>query len=87
MKHHYKKAIFTLFFMLFSLNLNARTVSFAGCEWTVKTGDNIGPGPNDWSDDTGNVWIDGIGRLHLKIRKEGNNWYCSEIYTILPTNY
>lgn len=57
------------------------TVQFAGLIWDVKSGKS-GPGPsvpNNWSDSPQNVWVDGNGQLHLKIRKVGNIYYCSEI--------
>ncbi len=57
-----------------------RTIEFAGMTWYVRN-TNGAPGPNNWSDKTENVWVDSIGCLHLKIRKENNIWYCSEIYS------
>jgi hypothetical protein len=39
-----------------------------------------GPGPNLWSDSPNSVWVDADGQLHLKIRKVGSSWYCSEVY-------
>lgn len=56
----------------------ARTIQFAGINWTVKSGTG-GPGPNNWSDSTQSVWVDASGRLHLKIRQIGGVWYCSEV--------
>jgi hypothetical protein len=55
------------------------TVLFSGITWYVRSGEG-GPGPNFWSDSPDNVWVDTEGQLHLKIRKEGNTWYCSEVY-------
>ena len=63
----------------------ARTVSFAGREWTVRTGTG-GPGPNSWSDSTESVWVDGDG-LHLKIRQVEGAWHCAEVTSVLPTQY
>jgi len=54
------------------------TIRFAGLTWNVKNGIG-GPGPNNWSDSPSNVWVDADDQLHLKIRKSGNTWYCSEI--------
>jgi hypothetical protein len=54
------------------------TINFANHNWSVKAGFN-GPGPNNFSDDAGNVWVDGDGFLHLKIISQGGQWYCSEI--------
>ncbi len=47
--------------------------------WRIKKGDLLGPGPNYFSDDTANVWIDQQNRLHLKIDYRDNRWYCSEV--------
>lgn len=62
-------------------------VHFSGMEWEVKAtvpepiGMPIGPGPNWFS--TNNVWIDGMGRLHLKISQEipgdMDSWSCAEV--------
>jgi hypothetical protein len=65
----------------------ARTIWFAGVEWNVKNGGPMGPGPNYWSDSESSVWLDEQNRLHMTIRKSGNTWYCSEIYTIQFTTY
>ncbi len=64
----------------------ARTIEFAGCTWNVRSGGG-GPGPNYWSDSAENVWVDDEDRLHLKIRKIDNKWYCSEVYTQHFTQY
>lgn len=71
--------------LLLSLMVNSKmansqtTIQFSGLTWLVKSG-NGGPGPNYWSDSEESVWVDNEGMLHLKIRKQGNNWLCSEIY-------
>jgi len=62
----------------------SRTLSWSGFEWTVKTsvGANLlplGPGPNIFSDNDTIVWVDNLQRLHLRIAKHGNAWYCSEL--------
>jgi hypothetical protein len=61
--------------------LYARQINFAGVTWNVKTGGPMGPGPNYWSDDAKSVWLDDEGHLHLTIRYQNGNWYCSEVYT------
>ncbi|MDQ1258170.1 MAG: hypothetical protein QG656_2779 [Candidatus Hydrogenedentes bacterium] len=63
----------------------ARTVSFAGRDWTVRTGEG-GPGPNNWSDSEESVWVDGDG-LHLKIRNIDDVWHCAEVTSVLPSRY
>jgi len=59
---------------------NLRQITFAGYEWSVKSGYG-GPGPNQWSDSEQSVWVDPNGRLHLKIREVNGTWYCAEVYT------
>lgn len=56
-----------------------RYINWSGYLWRVKQGELSGPGPNAFSDDTANVWIDSQGRLHLKINYRDSSWYCSEI--------
>ena len=57
----------------------AKTIQFSGYDWTVTSGTDRGPGPNNW--DENNVWVDRNGYLHLKLTKRGNQWYCSEVAT------
>lgn len=54
------------------------TIEFAGQTWDVRSGTG-NPGNNNWSDAGESVWVDSSGNLHLKIRKVGDLWYCSEI--------
>lgn len=60
-----------------------RRITFAGETWIVKSSlsGKIDPGPNYWSDQTGNVWVDGNGYLHLKITNDNGKWTCAEIYS------
>jgi hypothetical protein len=60
---------------------NQRRISFSGYEWLVKSsaGTTIGPGPNYFSDDTSNVWVDQLGRLHLRITYRNGKWNCAEV--------
>lgn len=63
-------------------------LSFSGYDWIIKHSDTpVGPGPNHFSDDPEAVWVDGQGRLHLKIVKKGDDWYCAEVYTVEPLGY
>jgi len=60
--------------------LAPRVISFAGHNWIVKTSaGRVGPGPNYFSDNTNNIWVDTSGRLHLKITRHNGRWYCAEI--------
>lgn len=58
-----------------------RVIKFSGMDWIVRTtrDKKEGPGPNLFSDSDKNVWVDSQGRLHLKIRQEGGNWYCAGV--------
>jgi hypothetical protein len=58
-----------------------RTVTFSGYTWQVKSsaGDVVGPGPNVFSDSASNVWVDSLGRLHLKIAYSKGRWRCAEV--------
>lgn len=58
--------------------LSQTTIQFAGQTWDVRSGTG-NPGNNNWSSSQSSVWVDDSGHLHLKIRKEGDKWYCSEI--------
>ena len=61
---------------------NVRWISFSGYDWWVKTSPGlVGPGPNYFSDSTNNVWVDGQGRLHLRITHRSNQWQCAEVVT------
>ena len=70
-----------LFFSLIISQVKSKTINFSGITWTVKTGNGRGPGPNDWSDNANNIWVDANGRLHMTIKKVGGVWYSTEIYT------
>src|SRR5262245_50346401 len=55
----------------------AKTIAFAGYNWTVKSAVDVGPGPNSW--DENNVWVDNNGDLHLALTNHGGRWYCSQV--------
>jgi hypothetical protein len=58
----------------------ARTLQFSGYTWQVKSSaDLVGPGSNRFSDSSANVWVDNLGRLHLKLTKSKGRWYCAEV--------
>jgi len=63
-----------------------RTIPFAGMTWNVKSRTG-GPGPNHWSSDSESVWVDGQGRLHLKIRRIDGTWHCAEVWTKQSLGY
>jgi hypothetical protein len=64
----------------------AATVQFSGYTWNVRNSTG-GPGPNIFSGN--NAWVDGSGRLHLKISKDPstNKWHCAEIYSAQNFGY
>lgn len=57
-----------------------RTLEFSGYTWQVKASEYpIGPGPNYFSDRPEDVWVDGQGRLHLRIAQHNGRWYATEV--------
>lgn len=65
-----------------------RILSFSGHDWWVKSSSGrVGPGPNYFSDSPNNVWVDGTGRLHLKITKRKGHWYCAEVVSVESFGY
>jgi len=66
-----------------------RTVQFAGHDWRVKTAlELVGPGPNYYSDSPDYVWVDDVGRLHLKTMPGADGrWYCAELSSIQSFGY
>ena len=63
------------------VNSSARQFNFSDYGWWVKSssGGLAGPGPNYFSDNTNNVWVDAQGQLHLQITHSSNQWQCVEI--------
>ncbi|MES1240773.1 MAG: glycoside hydrolase family 16 protein [Acidobacteriota bacterium] len=57
--------------------MKATALQFSGYEWEVKTGDGLGPGPNNWS--ASNVSVDANGYLHLKITQMNGKWYSASV--------
>ena len=65
-----------------------RWLGFSGYDWWVKTRTGlVGPGPNYFSDSTNNVWLDALGRLHLRITNRSNQWQCAEIVSARTFGY
>lgn len=68
--------------------MKQRAIKFSGYEWGVK--EKLlpaGPGPNYFSPSRKNVWVDSLGRLHLKIIKTKNKWQCAEVYARKSLGY
>jgi hypothetical protein len=55
----------------------AKTIRFSGYDWTIKSGINKAPGPNNW--DENNVLVDERGDLHLRLTQRDGQWYCSQV--------
>ncbi|MGI8983853.1 MAG: hypothetical protein ACR2HM_04870 [Acidimicrobiales bacterium] len=56
------------------------TIVFPGSSWGVKAGPTaVGPGPNFFSDDPENVWVDAAGQLHLRITYRDGQWRAAEV--------
>ena len=65
-----------------------RTIRFSDYTWHVKASEApTGPGPNYFSGEPADVWVDKLGRLHLRIVKRGGRWYCSEVYSAKAFGY
>lgn len=65
-----------------------RTLSFSGYTWKVKASESrVGPGPNYFSDNTADVWVDGSDRLHLNIVYRSGKWYSTEVFTTETLGY
>jgi hypothetical protein len=59
-----------------------RTLQFSGYTWNVKASETpVGPGSNYFSAREEDVWVDGSGRLHLRIAQHDGRWYASEVFT------
>ena len=57
-----------------------RKLEFSGYTWAVKSSTGlVGPGPNYFSDSADNAWVDGRGRLHLKLTHSNRRWYSAEV--------
>jgi hypothetical protein len=65
-----------------------RTLLFSGYTWTVKYSDTpVGPGPNYFSDDPADVWVDEQGFLHLRIANRNGRWYSTEVICNQPAEH
>jgi hypothetical protein len=67
-----------------------RWLDFSGYDWWVKasSGTNqLGPGPNYFSDSTNNAWTDAQDWLHLRITNRSNQWQCAEIVSARTFGY
>ncbi len=58
------------------------TLLFADRLWRVKGPGFFGPGPNNFSDGSANVWVDSEGRLHLRITQVDGQWFAAELVLV-----
>jgi hypothetical protein len=65
-----------------------RTLEFAGRTWAVKEAPMpVGPGPNRFSSQQGDVFVDGQGRLHLTVNAHGGHWWSTEVILLKRLRY
>src|SRR3989339_887320 len=58
------------------------TLTFSGIRWqTVMHPRLHGPGPNYFSGSRQNVWLDKLGRLHLRMGFHEGKWRAADVYT------
>ena len=65
----------------------ARSIHFSGFTWVVGAGVLDDPATSRFSDDPRSVWVDAGGRLHLRLRRDGADWYSAEIACTRPLGY
>ncbi len=67
---------------------SARTIHWSGQTWQVKdSAGPVGPGPNRFSDDHPNVWVDARGWLHIAVTRHAGTWRCAEIWSTRSFGY
>ena len=74
-------------FSLTAPQSNISQIQWSGLTWNVRDETGTNPGPNNWAASSSNVWVDNDGNLHLKIIKDGDKWYCSEISSLESFGY
>ena len=62
----------------------SRIINWAGFDWVVKKSVgspliSMGPGPNLFSDQDSMVWVDNQNRMHMRIARNGSQWYSTEL--------
>ena len=62
-------------------NHRGDTIEFSGYKWEVKEsyGKQTGPGNNYFSGSKENVYVDTLGKLHLRLTYKDDKWYCPEV--------
>lgn len=74
---------------IYPIHLVGDSIRFAGLDWYVKDSRDkrTGPGTNFFSSSKENVWVDSLGRLHLKITPRNDSWYCPEVQLMKSLGY
>ncbi len=56
------------------------TLLFSGYKWTTKESNEkqTGPGRNFFSGGRENIWVDEMGRMHIRTTHRNGRWYCAE---------
>lgn len=64
-------------------------IDFSGYQWDVKSSvtNAVGPGPNYFSMNRQNVWVDKKGSLHLEITHRNDRWYSSSVSLPRPLGF
>lgn len=63
-------------------------IEFSGYTWGIKhTPEPAGPGPNHFSHEPTEVWVDDDGFLHLRLHERDGRWLSSEIISGWPVGY
>ncbi len=66
----------------------APTLDFANRTWRVKHGQGLmGPGPNHFSADRRDVWVDDAGHLHMALNHRDGKWLSTEVISDWPVGY
>jgi len=65
------------------------TIEFSGYTWTIKdsNGKHTGPGNNYFSSSKDNVYVDSLGKLHLRLTYRNDKWYCPEVRMVNNLGY
>ncbi len=66
-----------------------RTITFSGYTWNVKatSTEPWGPGPNYFSNYSSDIFVDSLGRLHMKIAQHNGKWYSTELISDQQMGY
>lgn len=70
-------------------NFRGDTIEFSGYKWEIKesNGKHTGPGNNFFSSSRENVFVDSLGKLHLRMTVRNEKWYCAEVRMIKTLGY